>query len=73
VSVDGLHHPRRSSAGHRCSWSAANSPDERLREVSGWFGFKYVELLIAELPDANLDSFENDAAWYLSFLRRIAG
>jgi len=30
-------------------------------------------LLIAELPDANLDSFENDAAWYLSFLRRIAG
>jgi hypothetical protein len=48
-------------------------PDERLREIAGWFGFKYVESLIAELPPANLDSFEKDVAWYQSFLRRIAG
>jgi hypothetical protein len=43
--------------------------DERLREVAGWFGFKYIDLLIAELPQAQLDTFEKDAVWYQSFLK----
>ena len=47
--------------------------DERLREVAGWFGFKYIDLLIAELPQATLDTFDNDAAWYKSFLERVGG
>lgn len=45
--------------------------DDRLREVAGWFGFKYIDLLIAELPQAKLDTFEKDTAWYRSFLNRI--
>jgi hypothetical protein len=47
--------------------------DERLREVADWFEFKYIELLIAELPEANLDTFEKEAAWYQSFLKRVEG
>jgi hypothetical protein len=47
--------------------------DERLREVAGWFGFKYVDLLIAELAQAKLDTFEKDALWYQSFLERVGG
>jgi hypothetical protein len=43
----------------------------RLREVADWFGFKYIESLIAELSDARPDHFEEDAAWYQSFLTRI--
>src|SRR5262245_7709345 len=35
--------------------------DERLREVAGWFEFKYIDLLIAELQQAKLDTFEKDA------------
>jgi hypothetical protein len=47
--------------------------EERLREVAGWFAFTYIDLLIAELPQANLDTFEKDAVWYRSFLERIGG
>ena len=45
--------------------------DERLREVAGWFEFKCVDLLIAELSHAKLDTFEKDTAWYESFLQKI--
>jgi hypothetical protein len=45
--------------------------DERLREVAGWFGFKFIDLLIAELPQAKRDTFEKDAVWYKSFLERV--
>jgi hypothetical protein len=41
--------------------------DERLKEVADWFGFKYIDLLIAELSQANL----NDTVWYHSFLERV--
>jgi hypothetical protein len=44
-------------------------PDERLREVAGWFDFKHIDLLITELPKA----IEKDAAWYQSFLNRVRG
>jgi len=47
--------------------------DERLREVARWFDFKYIELLIAELPKAKLDTFEKDAVWYQSFLEKVGG
>jgi hypothetical protein len=47
--------------------------DERLREVAGWFSFKYIDLLIAELPLANLDTSEKDAVWYQLFLKRVKG
>jgi len=47
--------------------------DERLREVAAWFGFKYIDLLVAELPQAKLDTFEKDAVWYQSFLGRVGG
>jgi hypothetical protein len=46
---------------------------ERLREVAGWFGFKYIDLLIAELAQATLDTFNKDAVWYQSFLERVKG
>jgi hypothetical protein len=45
--------------------------DERLREVALWFEFKYIDLLIAELPQAKLDTCEKDALWYQSFLERV--
>jgi hypothetical protein len=45
--------------------------DERLREVAGWFGFKYIDLLLGELPQAKLDAFEKDAVWNQSFLLKI--
>jgi hypothetical protein len=48
-------------------------PDERLREVAGWFGFKYIEQLIADFPQASLDTFEKDAVWYQYFLERVGG
>jgi hypothetical protein len=48
-------------------------PDERLREVAGWFGFTYIESLIAELSESKLDTFEKHAAWYRSFLAKVAG
>jgi hypothetical protein len=47
--------------------------DERLREVASWFGFKYIDLLNAELPEAKLDTFEKDATWYHAFLIRVEG
>jgi hypothetical protein len=47
--------------------------DERLREVAGWFDFKYIDLLIAELPQAKLDTFAKDAVWYDSFLENVGG
>ena len=47
--------------------------DERLKEVAGWFGFEYINLLIAELPQAKLDTFEKDAVWYESFLKQVGG
>jgi hypothetical protein len=47
--------------------------DERLREVAGWFDFKHIDLLIAELPEAKLDTFEKDTVWYRSFLERAKG
>jgi hypothetical protein len=47
--------------------------DERLREVAGWFDFTHIDLLIAELLQANLDTFEKDAVWYQSFLERVGG
>lgn len=46
-------------------------PDERLREVALWFGFNYIDLLIAELPQAKLNTFAKDAVWYQSFLERV--
>jgi hypothetical protein len=42
-----------------------------IREVAGWFGFKYIDLLIAELPQAKLDTFEKDAVWYQSYRAAI--
>jgi hypothetical protein len=48
-------------------------PDDRLKEVAGWFGFKYVEQLIAELPQANLDTLEKNEVWYRSFLEKVGG
>jgi hypothetical protein len=48
-------------------------PDQQLREVAGWFGFDSMDLLIAELPHAKLDTAEKDAAWYRSFLKRVGG
>ncbi len=45
----------------------------RLREVAGWFSFKYIDLLIAELAQARLDTFEKDTLWYRSFLERVGG
>jgi hypothetical protein len=56
----------------KCLWEA-QWPDERLREVAGWFGFEHIDLLIAELQQADLDTFEKDDVWYQSFLKRIAG
>jgi len=47
--------------------------DERLIEVAGWFDFKYIDLLIAELPQAKLDTFKKDAVWYQSYLHRVGG
>jgi hypothetical protein len=47
--------------------------DERLREVADLFGFKYIDLLIAGLSQAKLDTFEKDAAWYCSFLKNVSG
>ncbi|CAN5498762.1 hypothetical protein BH11PLA2_BH11PLA2_03320 [soil metagenome] len=47
--------------------------DERLKEVAGWFCFKHIDLLIAELPKAKLDTFEKDALWYQSILARVGG
>src|SRR5262245_60100045 len=47
--------------------------DERLREVASWCDFKHIDLLIAELPQARLDTTEKDAVWYQSFLARIGG
>jgi hypothetical protein len=49
----------------------AEIPDDELREVADWFHFKYIELLVNELPKANLDSFEKDTAWYQSFLIKV--
>ena len=48
-------------------------PDERLREVARWFDFKFIELLIVELPEAKLDTAEKDAVWYESFLKKVGG
>jgi hypothetical protein len=48
-------------------------PNDRLREIAGWFGFKYIDLLISELSKAKLDSFEKGAVWYRSFLERVVG
>jgi hypothetical protein len=48
-------------------------PDERLREVARWFDFKFIELLIAELPEAKLNTVEKDAVWYESFLKKVGG
>ena len=47
--------------------------DERLREVAGWFDFKHIDLLIAELSQAKRDTFENDTVWYRSFLEAVRG
>jgi hypothetical protein len=41
--------------------------------VADWFDFKYIDLLIAELPQAKLDTFEKDAVWYQAFLERVGG
>jgi hypothetical protein len=48
-------------------------PNGRLKEVAGWFGFKHIDLLIAELSDAKLDTFEKEEVWYQSFLKRVIG
>jgi hypothetical protein len=48
-------------------------PDERLTEVADWFGFKYIEQLIAELPQQSLDTYERRKAWYHSFLEKVVG
>lgn len=47
-------------------------PDERLREVAGWFSFNHIDLLIDELSHAELDTFAKDDSWYNAFLKRIA-
>jgi len=47
--------------------------DERLKEVADWFDFKHIHLLIAELPQAKLDTTEKDTLWYRSFLERVGG
>lgn len=47
--------------------------DERLREVATLFDFKFIELLIAELPKAKLDTVEKDTVWYESFLKKVGG
>ena len=45
--------------------------DERLREVAGWLGFSYVDMLIVQLTQTKLDTFEKDAVWYQSFLESV--
>jgi hypothetical protein len=45
--------------------------DERLAEVAERFAFKYIDLLIAELSHAKLDTFEKNSVWYHSFLARV--
>jgi hypothetical protein len=47
--------------------------DERLKEVAGWFAFNYIDLLIAELQQTILDTFEKDRIWYQSFLVKVRG
>ena len=49
------------------------TPDEQLKEVAGWFGFNHIDLLIGELTQRNLTSFQMDSAWYQSFLQRLRG
>jgi hypothetical protein len=46
-------------------------PDERLREVADWFCFKYIDHLIGELSQANLDTIEKYVVWYQSFLEKV--
>jgi hypothetical protein len=46
-------------------------PEDQIREVAGWFGFKYLDLLIAQLSDVENDSIEEDDAWYEAFLKRV--
>jgi hypothetical protein len=48
-------------------------PDDRLKEVAAWFGFNHVDQLIAELPQANLDTFERNEVWYRSFREKVGG
>jgi hypothetical protein len=48
-------------------------PHGWLRQAAGWFGFRHIDVLIAELPQAKLDTFEASAAWYRSFLARVGG
>lgn len=47
--------------------------EERLREVASWFDFKHIDLLITELSQVKLDSFERDRDWYRSFLEKVRG
>ena len=54
----------------KCLWEQ-EWPDERLREVAGWFNFKHIDLLITELGHTRLDTFEKDSFWYQAFLDRI--
>jgi len=48
-----------------------DEPEGRLREVAGWFDFKYIESMIAELSQVRLDTCEKESAWYQSFLEQV--
>ncbi len=45
--------------------------DEDLIEVAEWFKFKYIELLIGELTQVNLNPDADRSAWYREFLRKV--
>jgi hypothetical protein len=46
-------------------------PDDRLREVADWFGFRHAETFLHELAQTKLDTAAKDAAWYESFIARL--
>jgi hypothetical protein len=47
-------------------------PDERLKEVAGWFEFKHIDLLISERQQGTGD-FEKHGDWERAFLKKIGG
>jgi hypothetical protein len=53
-------------------WEAETSKD-MLRELAKLLDFKHIEELIRGLPQAKLDTIEEDTAWYQSFLKKVGG
>lgn len=45
--------------------------EAQLSAVASWFDFKHIDLLITELSQKKLDTFEKDTEWYRSFLEKV--